>query len=49
VFLTGAGTAENRAQSTLHGGNDFIAKPFDLTELAVKALTWAYRGQLDLF
>jgi hypothetical protein len=31
---------EVRAQSSLSGGNDLIAKPFLMMELAVKALTY---------
>jgi CheY-like chemotaxis protein len=48
IFLTGSVTAEMRAQSTLLGGNDFIAKPFVYSEIALKALTWIYKGQLGL-
>jgi CheY-like chemotaxis protein len=39
VFVTAHSDFGSRAQSTLSGGNDFIAKPFLLVELAVKALT----------
>lgn len=46
VFLTGAVTVQNRVQSSLSGGNDFIAKPFNLLELGVKALIWILKGQL---
>ena len=46
VFLTGLATLENRVQSSLSGGNDFIAKPFNLYELMVKALTHILRAQL---
>jgi CheY-like chemotaxis protein len=48
VFLTGAATFQNRVQSTLKGGNDMIGKPFSILELAVKALTWVFKGQLGL-
>jgi CheY-like chemotaxis protein len=48
VFLTGAATVQNRVQSTLSGGNDLIGKPFSVHELAVKVLTWIYKGQLGL-
>ena len=47
VFVTGAATPEVRANSTLAGGNDLIAKPFDLAEIALKSLVWVYKGQLD--
>ena len=48
VFLTGLATLENRVQSTLCGGNDFIAKPFNLHELSVKAMTLILKNQLKL-
>jgi CheY-like chemotaxis protein len=48
VFLTGLATLENRVQSSLSGGNDFIAKPFNLHELSVKAITLILRSQLQL-
>ena len=44
VFITGLATFQNKAKACLSGGNDFVAKPFNLPELAVKALTWVYRG-----
>ena len=43
VFVTSHSDFGSRAQSTLSGGNDFIAKPFVLVELAVKALTWLFK------
>lgn len=48
VFLTGLATLENRVQSSLSGGNDFIAKPFNLHELSVKAITFILKTQLQL-
>jgi len=48
VFLTGATTVENRVQSSLSGGNDFVAKPFNLHELSVKALTLILKGSLNI-
>lgn len=48
VFLTGLATLENRVQSSLSGGNDFIAKPFNLHELSVKAITLLLKSQLHL-
>jgi CheY-like chemotaxis protein len=48
VFLTVGDTVENRAQSSLNGGNDFIVKPFNVRELALKAVTWACRRQFSL-
>ncbi len=47
VFLTGMDTFQNRVQSTLNGGNDFITKPFHLAELGVKALLWVFKGQIE--
>ncbi len=43
VFVTSHSDFGSRAQSTLSGGNDFIAKPFLMAELAVKALTWLFK------
>jgi len=45
VFVTAHSDFENRAQSVLSRGNDFIAKPFLAVELAVKALIWLFRGK----
>jgi DNA-binding response OmpR family regulator len=46
VFLTGLNTFQNRAQSSLAGGNDFIGKPFHPLELGLKALLWVNKGHL---
>jgi DNA-binding response OmpR family regulator len=46
VFVTSLNDFENRANSTMSGGNDFIAKPFLFIELAVKALIYALRALL---
>jgi CheY-like chemotaxis protein len=43
VFVTAHADFGNRAQSTLSGGNDFIAKPFLSVELAVKAFTCLFK------
>jgi CheY-like chemotaxis protein len=43
VFVTSHSDFGSRAQSTLSGGNDFIAKPFLLVELALKTLTWLFK------
>jgi CheY-like chemotaxis protein len=48
VFVTSHSDFGSRAQSTLSGGNDFIAKPFLLVELAVKALTWLFKEGTQL-
>jgi CheY-like chemotaxis protein len=47
VFVTAHADFESRARSTLSGGNDFIAKPFLLLELAVKALNWLFKAGLN--
>jgi CheY-like chemotaxis protein len=47
VFITGMASPENRVQSSLSGGNDFVAKPFNLHELSVKALTLILKSQLQ--
>ena len=44
VFVTSLSDFDSRARSTLSGGNDFIAKPFLLMELAVKALTFLIKA-----
>lgn len=46
VFVTGLNDLESRANSTMSGGNDFIAKPFLFIELTVKALVHVLRTQL---
>ena len=48
VFLTGLTTMENRVQSTLSGGSDFIGKPFNLHELSVKIMTVILKSQLQI-
>lgn len=47
VFLSGMATFQNRVQGSLSGGNDFIAKPFNLFELGVKAMIWIFKRQLE--
>ena len=47
VFVTSLNDFESRANSTMSGGNDFIAKPFLYMELAVKALLYILRSQLE--
>jgi DNA-binding response OmpR family regulator len=46
VFVTALSDFDNRASSTMAGGNDFIAKPFLFIELTVKALIHVLRGKL---
>ncbi len=46
VFVTSLTDFESRANSTISGGNDLIAKPFLFMELAVKALVYLMRGRL---
>lgn len=45
VFVTGLTDFQNRANSMMSGGNDFIAKPFPFLELAVKSLVYVLRGK----
>jgi DNA-binding response OmpR family regulator len=47
VFVTSLNDFESRANSTMSGGNDFIAKPFLFMELAVKALVHLLRSRLS--
>ena len=46
VFVTAKSDFENRVRSSSSGGNDFIAKPVLVLELAVKALTWLFSDDL---
>ena len=46
VFVTAHSDFENRAQSVLSGGNDFIAKPFLPVELVVKTLIWTFKDKV---
>jgi DNA-binding response OmpR family regulator len=46
IFVTSLTDFESRANSTMSGGNDLIAKPFLFMELAVKALVYLMRGRL---
>lgn len=48
VFVTGLNDLENRANSSVSGGNDFIAKPFLFIELTVKALVHVLRNRLEV-
>jgi CheY-like chemotaxis protein len=48
VFMTVDSTVDTRAQSSLSGGDDFMSKPFNVRELAVKAATWVARQQCGL-
>jgi DNA-binding response OmpR family regulator len=47
VFVTGLNDLESRANSTMSGGNDFIAKPFLFIELTVKALMHVLRSRIS--
>jgi CheY-like chemotaxis protein len=47
LFVTALADFDSRANSTLAGGNDFIAKPFLFIELTVKALMHVLRGKLQ--
>src|ERR1035437_70263 len=47
VFVTWLNDFESWTNSTVSGGNDFIAKPFLFIELAVKALVYVLQGRLE--
>ena len=47
IFVTVSADFQVRAQSTLRGASDVIAKPFMFIELTVKALTFALRHRID--
>ena len=46
VFITSLNDFENRTNSTMAGGNDFIGKPFLFIEMTVKALIHVLRKKL---
>ena len=46
IFVTATTDFQVRAQSTLRGASDLIAKPFMFIELTVKALTFALRHRI---
>lgn len=48
LFVTALSDFDSRTNSTMAGGNDFIAKPFLFIELTVKALIHVMRGKLQL-
>jgi CheY-like chemotaxis protein len=47
VFVTALSDFDNRTNSLMAGGNDFIAKPFLFIELTVKALIHVLRAKLQ--
>ena len=47
IFVTATADFQVRAQSTLRGASDLIAKPFMFIELTVKGLTFALRHRID--
>jgi CheY-like chemotaxis protein len=46
LFLTAHGDFEQRTESVLHGGDDFVTKPFLSTELSLKVLSFVARCPL---
>jgi DNA-binding response OmpR family regulator len=48
IFLTGNDSQENRIESSLRGGNEFLPKPFNLQELALRSLTLIIKSQLKI-
>ena len=49
IFVTSLNDFDNRTNSTMAGGNDFIAKPFLFIELTVKALIYVMRSRLQAY
>ena len=47
VFVTSLNDFENRTNSTMAGGNNFIGKPFLFIELTVKALIHVLKSKLQ--
>ena len=47
VFVTGHSDFDTRAKMSRNGGNDLMGKPFLISEITVKALTFALRGRLQ--
>ena len=45
-FMTGDATLENRVKSSLSGGNEFMSKPFNIQEIALRALKSVIGTQL---
>jgi len=48
IFLTVENTLDRRAETSLSGGNDFLAKPFHTGELTLKAETWIWKHRYGL-
>lgn len=48
IFLTGNASQENRIESSLRGGNEFLAKPFNIQELSIRALTLIIKSQVKM-
>lgn len=46
IFVTSLNDFDNRTQSMMSGGNDFIGKPFLFIELAVKALIYVLKRRM---
>ncbi len=44
IFVSSLSDFETRTRSLLNGGSDIIGKPYLMSELAVKALTWVRGG-----
>lgn len=48
IFLSGDGSMENRVESSMRGGNDFISKPFNFHEMGLKILMRILRVRLSM-
>jgi DNA-binding response OmpR family regulator len=46
IFVTSLTDFQSRANSSISGGTDFIAKPFLFVELGVRALIYLLRGRI---
>lgn len=48
VFVSGEDSVHNRERGALKGASEFIAKPCNIFELALKAHTWALKKRLEV-
>jgi DNA-binding response OmpR family regulator len=48
MFLTGNSSVENRAEALRSGGDDFLSKPFNVSELGLRGLLQVLRTRLQV-
>ncbi len=48
IYLTGDDSAENRNEAMRQGGDDFLSKPFNVTELGLRGLLLVLRTRLQM-